>query len=68
MSKSVLEFPLLFVDEISGGKFIFPDENFSQEVRIRDELGEEFVYWIVVVGNEPRRVFTCDSCFWPRFL
>jgi len=57
---------LYFHDEISGNLVILTADS-SEEIRFRDDAGEDFLYWLVVVSGEPWYVFPGDSCLlWAR--
>ncbi len=66
MNRGASEFPLFFIDEISERAFIISDQNFFVEIRLRDKVEGEFMYWIVVIASDPCYVFLNDACPWSR--
>lgn len=55
-----------FHDEISGST-IFLSANSSKEIRFLDDADDAFLYWIVIINDEPWYVFPGDSCLWPKY-
>ena len=63
MTDSKTTFPVHFFDEMSGKELIFQNLNHSYKIKFHDRIGENFMYWVVIISGEPQYVFPGDCSY-----